>query len=109
MDLKFAEGHEVEVADIESDTGVVDEVEVKKLQPRGTVVEARLHPPHVPLDREEDPENDNPSPHYLVRLADDRGNEREVWFTEARLTAAGVRSAVAKSAAKGDGSASPKE
>jgi hypothetical protein len=87
VDLKFQEGESVAIRDIYDDTGQVNGVPVSSLRPEGEIVECRLHPPHVPADKlDPDDPNENPSPHYLVKLTDRDGKgEHLVWFVEARL------------------------
>ena len=85
----FSEGDRVRILHHKDDTGTVrherDSIPVSELDDEGEVVEARLHPPHVPEDRRADPDNDNPSPHCLVRLKHPRGTEHDVWVNAARL------------------------
>jgi hypothetical protein len=89
VDLKFKEGEAVAIRDIYDDTGQVNGVAVSSLRPEGEIVECRSHPPHVPVGSvDQDDPNENPSPHYLVKLTDREGKgEHLVWFTEVRLQA----------------------
>lgn len=87
MKLQFKSGDIVEVSDMEDDTGVVafgtKSVPVASLSSKGEVMEARPRPPHAVGETDTDP-----SPHYLVRLAEvDGAGKHDVWFTEARLRA----------------------
>lgn len=85
LKLAFKKGDTVAVADLATDTGIVDGVSVASMSGPGEVVEVRRHPPHVPLDhRHEDDSNE--SPHYLVRLAGAGDATHEVWFAEPRLS-----------------------
>jgi hypothetical protein len=81
--LAFKVGDRVAVRGIATDSGIVDGVAVSTLAHNGEVAKARLTPPHI-----DDKRPENPSPHYLVKLAAPDGRTVAVWFTEPRLTAA---------------------
>lgn len=80
----FRKGDSVRVADLSSDTAIVDGSPVSKMSSSGQVVEYRNYPPEV--DPNSDTSEMDPSPHVLVHLKDrSSGKEYDVWFHAARV------------------------